>query len=108
MCLSSLCVLQTYAVSVYLHPTPPTAVPGNLDPAHASFALARHFGLERFEKLGEGDGVWTGGLELGSEGMVGSAPRDALLVSMTEDDAKGERIRLHPGLAREIARWNLF
>lgn len=87
--LSSLYVLPSCAVSVYLHPTPASSVPARLDAPHASFALARHLGLERFEKIGEGDGIWLGGAPEDGEALIGSAPRDGLLVSMSEDDARG-------------------
>ena len=89
-CISSLFALPSYAVSVYLHPAPTSSVPAHLDAPHASFALARHLGLESFEKIGEGDGIWLGEVEADSEALIGSAPRDGLLVSMSEDDARGE------------------
>ena len=90
ICFSLLYALPTYAIGVFLHPAPPSAVPQYLDPAHASFALARHLGLERFEKIGEGDGIWNGGLEDANEGLVGSAPREGLLITMSEEDAQGQ------------------
>lgn len=98
LCLGSIYVLPSCAISVYLHPTPPSPVPTQLDAGHANFALARHLGLERFERIGEGDGTWNGALQADSEGLIGSAPRDGLLISMNEEDAKGECVisrRIH-------------
>ena len=82
--------ISSHAINVYLHPAPSSVVPAHLDASHASTALARHLGLERFERLAQGDGKWTGALQDDNEGLVGSAPRDGLLVSMSEDDAKSE------------------
>lgn len=78
------------AVTVYLHPPPigPAGSLPQLDVPHASFTLARHLGLERFEESGGVDNfqaVW----QEGQEGLVGTAVRDGLLVSMTEEEAKG-------------------
>ncbi|KAF7797593.1 hypothetical protein EIP86_008793 [Pleurotus ostreatoroseus] len=81
-------VFEGVLLSVYLHPAPTSSVPAHLDAPHASFALARHLGLESFEKIGEGDGIWLGEVEADSEALIGSAPRDSLLVSMSEDDAR--------------------
>lgn len=79
------------AVTVYLHPPPTTAVPSQLDTRHASLALAHHLGLEKFEQIGTGDGVWDGGaLTAEQEGVVGTAPKNGLLVTLSEADAKGK------------------
>ena len=81
---------KAFAITVYLYPPPSTPAPSQLDTRHASLALAHHLGLEKFEKIGTGDGVWDGGvLMAGQEGVVGSAPKDGLLVTLSEDDAKG-------------------
>ena len=85
---------EVFAVTVYLYPPPSTPAPSQLDTRHASLALAHHLGLEKFESVGSGDGVWHGGvLTEGQEGVVGSAPKDGLLVTLSEDDAKGESSR---------------
>ncbi|KAJ3525855.1 hypothetical protein NM688_g8341 [Phlebia brevispora] len=81
-------VLPSCAINVYLRPAPSSPVPAQLDAKHASFALARHLGLERFEKVGEGDGIWDGGLQMDSESLIGNAPQDGLLVSMSQEDAR--------------------
>ena len=84
-------VSPTLAVTVYLYPPPSTAVPAQLDTRHASLALAHHLGLEKFEQIGTGDGVWEGGaLTAEQEGVVGTAPKNGLLVTLSEADAKGE------------------
>ncbi|PSS37536.1 hypothetical protein PHLCEN_2v612 [Hermanssonia centrifuga] len=85
---SFLNLLQIHAISVYLYPKPSSPVPERLDAGHASLALARHLGLERFEKLGDGDGIWNGALEANGEGWVGTASKDALLITLSEADAK--------------------
>ena len=90
LCLASLFVLPSHAIVVFLHPTPALPASNQVDLGHGSFALARHLGLERFEKIGEGDGVWDGALQADSEGLIGSAPRDGLLISMSEEDARSE------------------
>lgn len=73
---------------VYLHPSPAAPVPSELDARHASIALAKHFGLEKFESVGNGDGLWNGVLQ-DQEAIVGSAPKDALLVTLSDEDAEG-------------------
>ena len=89
-CLGSSYILHSQAITVYLHPAPPTSAPTHVDAGHASFALSRHLGLERFEKLGHGDGISLDTLQPEPDGLVGSAPRDGLLVTMSEADANGE------------------
>ena len=85
----ALCLISpAYAVSVYLHPQPAAPIPAELDARHASLVLAKHFGLERFENLGNGDGLWNGALQE-QEAVVGSAPRDALLITLSDEDAQG-------------------
>ena len=79
------------AVTVYLYPPPSAPVPSQLDTRHASLALAHHLGLEKFEAIGNGDGVWDGGvLNAWEEGVVGSAPKEGLLVTLSEQDARGK------------------
>ena len=85
----ALCLISpAYAVQVYLHPQPAAPVPAELDARHASLVLAKHFGLERFESVGSGDGLWNGVLQE-QEAVVGNAPKDALLVTLSEEDAQG-------------------
>lgn len=80
------------AVTVYLYPPPSAPVPAQLDTKHASLALAHQLGLEKFEALGDGDGVWDGGALTQQEGVVGSAPKDGLLLTLSDEDAKGTPI----------------
>lgn len=87
-------LLSVQAVTVYLYPPPAAAVPEQLDATHASLALSRHLGLEQFEKLGDGDGIWDGVLQADQQGIVGTAVRDGLLISLAEEDARGTFLRL--------------
>lgn len=76
------------AVTVYLHP-PPSAVPAQLVANRANLAISRHLGLERFDKYGDVDESWDSELLFDQEGVVGTAVRDGLLITMNEVDAKG-------------------
>lgn len=78
----------TRAVDVYLYPPPP-AVPAQLVASRANLAISRHLGLERFDKFGDGDEGWDSALLYDQSGLVGTAVRDGLLITMSEEDAKG-------------------
>jgi hypothetical protein len=79
-----------FAVDVYLYPPPSSPVPSHLDAPHASLALAQHLGLEKFEMIGNGDGIWTGVLQSEQEGVVATAPQNGLLLTLSDEDAKGK------------------
>ncbi|EKM54738.1 uncharacterized protein PHACADRAFT_258774 [Phanerochaete carnosa HHB-10118-sp] len=84
----AVCLISpAYAVTVYLHPPLAAPVPAELDARHASLVLAKHFGLEKFESVGSGAGLWNGVLQE-QEAVVGSAPKDALLVTLSDEDAR--------------------
>lgn len=78
------------AVTVFLHPPPPN-VPASLNANRVNLAISRHLGLERFDEYGEGEGSWDSALLYEPGGVVGTAVRDGLLITISEQDAKGMR-----------------
>ena len=84
--------ISAFAVDVYLYPPPSAPVPSHLDSRHASLVLAQHLGLEKFEMIGNGDGIWDGVLQMEQEGLVASAPKDALLLTLSAEDAIGAQL----------------
>lgn len=109
------CLLRlACAVSVYLHPAP-AIVPAQLVASRANLAISRHLGLERFDKFGDGDERWDNALLYDQGGLVGTAPRDALLVTVSDEDSKGKSLltqtrtitqflmRFHRHLAQQLS-----
>lgn len=77
------------AVQVYLSPA--SATPASLSPSSASFALSRHLGLEFFESVGDG----VHGELLNDQSFVGQGSKSALLLSIDEQDARGQLFQQH-------------
>ncbi|OCH87859.1 hypothetical protein OBBRIDRAFT_795766 [Obba rivulosa] len=73
------------AVQLYLHPAP--SLPAKLSPRQANAALARHLGLEAFERIGSDEELYYALAQ--QESFVGRGNGNALLLSMGEDDAAG-------------------
>lgn len=77
-------VLQfSQAVDVYLNP-PHSFLRSTLSPEDASSALSRHLGLEAFEPLRDASNP-----SIMEEPFIGQGSRDALLLTIDEQDAKG-------------------
>ncbi|PPQ87474.1 hypothetical protein CVT25_008210 [Psilocybe cyanescens] len=83
------CLKLTQAVDVYLSPSPSFLHP-TLSPEDASAALSRHLGLEAFEPL------WDNSeLSYSEEFFVGQGSKNALVVTVEENDASGKAFTNH-------------
>jgi hypothetical protein len=81
--LLSLGLQLTHAVHVYLSPAS-DFYRSNLSPEDASATLSRHLGLDAFEPLWEASDV-----SHNEELFVGQGAKNALLVTVEEEDAQG-------------------
>jgi hypothetical protein len=70
------------AINVYLNPQNPF-FRSSLSPADATSELSRHLGLESFEPFRDGT------REYPEEQFVGRGQRNALLLTMEQEDAEG-------------------
>jgi hypothetical protein len=73
------------AVQVYLKPEP--ALPRDMTPGHASFALSRHLGVDFFESWGTNDKLAGGWMT--EESFVGGGSSNGLLLSLNDVEANG-------------------
>jgi hypothetical protein len=81
----SVCLLLaglTHAVQVYLNPNP--QLPSHIPPERASFVVSYHLGLDIFEPLGNTRGYHL----LDEQQFVGQGPKNGLLLTVDESDAK--------------------
>ncbi|EMD33726.1 hypothetical protein CERSUDRAFT_87059 [Gelatoporia subvermispora B] len=82
----SVCLLLaglSQAVQLYFNPEP--YLPTKLSPGQANAALARHLGLESFERIGNDEELYSALAQ--QEPFVGRGHENALLLSLSEDDA---------------------
>ena len=73
----------SHAVELYLNPS--RSLPSNLSPSDASFVISQHLGLDAFEPLAN----IRGNDLIDDNNFIGKGPKNGLLLSLTEADAKG-------------------
>lgn len=80
---------QARGISVYLHPAPSSPPSSSLSTSSASFALARHLGLDIFE-TNTGRGWNEAEVLMGEVSFVGQGPKGGLVLSLEERHMQGE------------------